>query len=81
MSLKLEIYLPNEFTDNLEPVENLITEIGDLLAQHYGNDILEEEFNLNKLNSFIVITDSEIPVAENFINQDMYLVIPIEGEK
>ena len=81
MSLKLEIYLPNEFTDNLEPVENLITEIGDLLAQHYGNDILEEEFNLNKLNSFIVITDSEIPVAENFINQDMYLVIPIEEDE
>jgi len=81
MSLKLEIYLPNEFADNLEPVENLITEIGDLLAQHYGNDILEEEFNLNKLNSFIVITDSEIPVAENFINQDMYLVIPIEEDE
>jgi len=54
--------------------------VGDLLANKYGNEVPEDDFKLEELSSFIIIKDEVIPNAENFENEDMFLVIPIEGE-
>lgn len=83
MPLKIEIYLPAESVDYITDTDDLqvfITQVGDLLANKYGNEVPEDDFKLEELSSFIIIKDEVIPNAENFENEDMFLVIPIEGE-
>lgn len=79
MSLKFEIYLPKETIEDIENVQDLILGLGDLLSVDYGNSP-PEDFGLEELNSFIIITDEELPDPENFENMDMFFVIPIESE-
>ena len=78
MSLKLEIYLPNETVDNLtEKLQIYVNSLGDLTGQEYGNSEPSEDFDLSALNSFIIIKDEELPAPENFVDMDMYFVIPL----
>ncbi|MFI5405142.1 MAG: hypothetical protein ACHQ1D_01375 [Nitrososphaerales archaeon] len=79
MALKIEIYLPTETTDKISEVEDLVLAIGDLLSLSHGN-IEPDEFDLDILKSFIIIKDEEIPAPENFVDQDMFLLIPVESE-
>jgi hypothetical protein len=81
MSLKLEIYLPNENADFINHLESLITGIGDLVSVDYGNLSPEDDFNLENLKSFIIIKNEELPAPENFQNTDMYFIIPIKENK
>jgi hypothetical protein len=80
MSLKLEIYLPTETVEELDQLQDLVLEIGNVVSQNYGNPAFEGEFDLDTLKSFIIIKDEELPLAENFVDTDMYLVIPVESE-
>ena len=77
----MEIFLPEETVDRLDELESFINTVGDLLAETHGNIRPENDFDLEKLRSFIIIRDEEIPRAENFLNQDMFLIIPIKEEK
>jgi hypothetical protein len=84
MPLKIEIFLPNEsvdFVDESEDLQNFFIKVGDYLAQNYGNEDPEGEFNLADLVSFIIIKDEELPNPENFEDTDMYFIIPIEGDE
>ena len=80
MALKIEIYLPNESSEEISKVESLVLAIGDLLSLSHGN-IEPDEFDLNTLNSFIIIENGQIPEPESFVEGDMFLLIPIEGDK
>jgi len=77
MALKLEIYLPTATVDDFELIEDLCSDIGDILGEKFGNTQPEGDFALDSLNSFIIIKDDELPAPENFPDQDMYFVIPI----
>lgn len=82
MSLKLEIYLPKETVYEMDSVEQLVLDVGDLLAKEYGNPAPNgQKFDLEDLKSFIVIRDDELPDPEKFQEEDLFLVIPLEGEK
>lgn len=78
MALKIEIFLPKETTDNLtEEVQETILELGNLLGTSFGNEQPEDDFDLDSLNSFIIIRDENIPNPKKFEEEDMYFVIPI----
>jgi len=79
MAIKIEIYLPEETTEMMDDTEGLILGIGDLVSVNYGNTKIDE-FNLESLKSFIIIRDEEIPPAENFVDTDAFLLIPMESE-
>ena len=83
MALNISIFIPKETVDNIHNLENFITNLGDLLNDHgFGNELAMEdpdETYLEKVNSFIIIKDEELPNFESFHYQDMFLVIPIEN--
>jgi len=80
MTLKLSIFLPKESIENVESIQEFITDLGDMLVKHgYGNEIFAEELDtsyLEEINSYIIISDEENNVLENL--EDNFLVIPIK---
>ena len=78
MALKIEIFLPKENTDDLsDKIQSTVLSIGDVLSVDFGNTQPEDQFDLDNLNSFIIIKDEELPNPENFVEEDLYFVIPI----
>lgn len=82
MPLKLSIFLPKESIDNIESLQEFITDIGDDLVAHgFGNEMVTEEPDntyLENINSYIMISEEENIDFENLENN--YLVIPINDE-
>lgn len=79
MSLKLSIFLPGESIENIESLQEFISDLGDNLVLHgFGNEILTEKIDdsyIEKLSSYIIIASSEDDELENLENS--FLVIPI----
>lgn len=81
MSLKFEIFFPKESIYEMESMEGIVLDIGDLLAKNFGNDAPNgEKFDLEDLKSFIVIREDELPNPEKFQEEDLFLVIPLKDE-
>jgi hypothetical protein len=78
MSLKIEIYLPKKSLNDLDELESFFIDVGDIVAKDYGNKMPESFLNIENLDSFIIIKEDEIPNPENFQDEDMFLVIPVE---
>ena len=51
--------------------------MGDYIAHTHGNEVPEGEFDISGLNSFIIIKDDELPDPEKFVDEELFLVIPI----
>jgi len=80
MALKLEIFLPGESLAAIDSFQDYIIDVGDLTAKSFGNPLPEGELSLDKLNSFIIIREDELPDTENLGLENSFLVIPIEEE-
>lgn len=77
MALRLALYLPGKRLNDVQALEQLIIDLGDRIAVDFGNDIPADEFELENLNSFIIIDESENPSSENFEDASAFLVIPV----
>lgn len=80
MTLKISISLPKENENNINELEPLITDIGDLLVKYgFGNETTPEDFeslSIDELISYIIINSEETNITENLENS--ILVVPIK---